>query len=111
MLPFRAAVSNAVWALETVPVDIPNVALVAFAATVTDGGTVKVGAALDASVTVVPPVSAGLVNVTVHVVLAFEPSVDTVHPTVLTVGGADAACNEIVVEAELPFKTAVRVAV
>lgn len=92
--------------------DIPNVVLVAFAGTVTDGGTVRVGAALLASVTTEPFATAGLDSVTVQVVLALEPNVDKAHPTVVTVGGGpDDACNEIVAEEELLLRTAVKVAV
>ena len=64
-----------------------NVAVVAPAATVTDGGTVS-EALLLASVTLEPPVGAVWVSVTVHVLTALCPRLVGLHATLETSTGA-----------------------
>jgi hypothetical protein len=68
----RAAVTMAVWLLDTVVVLALKVAEVAVAATVTDAGTVRVELVL-ARVTLAPPAGAALVSVTVQVLDALAP--------------------------------------
>ena len=70
-----------------VPVVTPKVADVLVAATVTDAGTVSV-ALLFESVTLAPPVGAGCVRVTVHVLEAFGPRLLGAQDTVETDTGA-----------------------
>ena len=70
-------------AVVTLVVVIVNVALVAFAATVTEAGTDAEALLLD-SVTTVPPVGAAVVNVTVPVLLV---------PPVTLVGLTETADN------------------
>jgi hypothetical protein len=74
VLPFRDAVSVAVWSAVIAPAVAVKVAVVDPAATATDPGTVSAAALLD-SVTVPPPV---FVSVTVHVLA----------PPLLSVAGA-----------------------
>ena len=58
---------------------------VAPALTVTDGGVAKTPLSSD-TVTVVPPVGAALVSVTVHVLLPFGPRLVGLHPKVESAG-------------------------
>jgi len=67
-----------------------NVAVVAFAATVTDAGTVNAGDALLVRVTTVPPTGAACETVTVHVALPFEPKVVAVQVNPRIVGATEA---------------------
>ena len=53
-------------------------AMVAPANTVTDGGTVNTGVLLDSLINA-PPVSAGLVSVTVHALVALGPRLAGTH--------------------------------
>jgi hypothetical protein len=71
-----------------VPVVTLKVAVVAFAATVTDAGAVNAGDPVFPNVTTAPPAGAPCDNVTVHVALPFEDIVDAVHVKVLIVAGA-----------------------
>ncbi|MGO9527003.1 MAG: hypothetical protein ACLP0A_05465, partial [Verrucomicrobiia bacterium] len=68
----RVAVTVADWALETVLVDTPKVAEVAVAGTVTDAGTVSAVLVLVRG-TMVPPVGAAWLRVTVQVVDELAP--------------------------------------
>jgi len=83
-----------------------NVAVVAAATTVTDAGTVRV-ALVFVSVTLAPPVGAGCVNVTVHVLEAFSPRLAGLQANEDTPTGAT---KLTVVLAELPLYVAVIVA-
>jgi hypothetical protein len=85
-----------------------NVAVVAFAATVTDAGAVKAGDPLFPTVTTAPPAGAACDNVTVQVALPFEDIVDAVQVKALIFAGA---CNVMVVFAVVPFTVPVSVAV
>ena len=85
-----------------------NVAVVAFAATVTDTGTVSAGDALLVRVTTAPPTGAALDKVTVHVALPFEDQVAGVHESALMVTGA---CKVTVAVAVVPLRVPVSVAV
>ena len=85
-----------------------NVAVVAFAATVTDAGTVSAGDALLVRVTTAPPTGAALDKVAVHVALPFEDKVAGVHESALMVTGA---CKVTVAVAVVPFRVPVSVAV
>lgn len=93
--------------VETLPVEIVKLAVVALAATATDAGTIKVGEAELESGTTNPPAGAAFDNVSVQVVLPFELKAATVHPNAVTVTGD---CKEIVAVALLPFNDPVRVA-
>ena len=62
------------WVVEIVPVLRVKVAVVAFAGTVTEAGTVRTLAMPPESVMARPPAGAALFTVTVHVVLEFEAS-------------------------------------
>jgi hypothetical protein len=104
VLPFKAAVSVAVWSDAIVPAVAVKLAVVDPAATATDPGTVSAAVSLD-SVTVPPPV---LVSVTVHVLVPPVPSVEGVHDTAPTV---TAVAREIDAVRVPPFKAAVSVAV
>jgi hypothetical protein len=84
-----------------------NVAVVAFAATVTDAGAVNAGDPLFPNVTTAPPAGAPCERVTVHVALPFESNVDAVHVKLLI---AAAACNVMVALAVVPFTVPVSVA-
>jgi hypothetical protein len=68
VLPLSVAVRVTVCELDTVPAVAVNIAEVAVAGTVTDAGTGSAVVLFEASVTVLPPVGAGKVRVTVHVV-------------------------------------------
>jgi hypothetical protein len=94
---------------ETVPAVAANVAVVAAAGTVTEAGTVSSVVSLAASVTTLPPVGAGWVNVIVHVletpdakVAGAQDSDDTLGPPGATV---------IVAVVVLPPSVAVRMTV
>ena len=84
--PFRDAESTPVWFVDTVPAEILNVAEDAFAATVTDEGTVSVPDAVFPKVTTAPPVGADCDKVTVQLVLPFDDKVVVMHDTPVTVG-------------------------
>jgi hypothetical protein len=90
------------------PVVTLNVAVIAFAATVTDPGAVNAGDPVFPNVTTAPPAGAPCDNVTVHVALTFENNVDAVHVKVLI---AAAVCNVMVALAVVPFTVPVSVAV
>jgi len=77
--PLSDAVTVAVWSDVTEPVLAVNVALVAAAATVTDGGTVRTLAIAPLIVTAAPPAGAAFVRVMVQMVLAFEARVPVAH--------------------------------
>lgn len=85
-----------------------NVAVVAFAATGTDEGAVKIPAALLPSTTVTPPAGAACDSVIVHVVLLLETSAADVQPKDVTV---TVVCSDSVVLADPPLSEAVSVAV
>ena len=73
--------------LAMVVVDTVNVPVVAVAATVIDAGTVKV-AFVFVRLTLAPPVGAGWVSVTVHVLEEFWPRLLGLHETLDTSTGA-----------------------
>src|ERR1035441_3619863 len=104
VLPFKDAVSVAVWSDAIVPAVAVKFAVVDPAATVTDPGTVSAAVLLDSD-TVPPPV---FVSVTVQVLAPPVPSVDGVHDTALTVTAAARAMDAV---REVPFMDAVSVAV
>ena len=70
--PLSEAMRVAVSFVERLPVETPKVAEEALAATVTEAGAVKVGAALFDSVTTEPPEGAALERVTVQEAVLFE---------------------------------------
>ena len=76
--PFNVAVTVAVWSETRVPVLTVNVAEVAFAATLTEDGTVSRDKALLESVTTVLLV-VDFDRVTVQVVLALEARLEAAH--------------------------------
>jgi hypothetical protein len=94
--------------LVRVPVVTLNVAVVAFAVTVTDAGAVRTPEALLVNVTTAPPAGAACKSVTVQVALPFEDIADAVHVKVLIFAGAWRA---MVVLALVPFSVPVSVAV
>ena len=73
------AVSVAVWSADRLPVEMLNVAEIAFAGTVSDPGAVTTVAALLESVTTEPPEGATFDSVTVQVALPFAPRALGVH--------------------------------
>lgn len=75
---FRVAVMAADWFVNRVPVVALNCAEVAAPPTVTEAGTVRLPLLLT-RLTGAPPPGAAWVNVTVQVLLAFEPRLDGVH--------------------------------
>lgn len=85
-----------------------NVALLVFAATVTDAGTVRAAGALLVSVTTAPDTGATCESVRVQVVPLFDPNMVAIHPSDVMVAGA---WRDIAAKAEVPFKDAVKVAV
>jgi len=79
-MPPNEPVTVPLWSPLNTPVVIVNDAVVAFACTVTDCGTVtEVDVKLVASGIHAPPWGATAVKVTVHVLLAFEPKVVGLH--------------------------------
>jgi hypothetical protein len=66
VLPFNAAVTIAVWAVEMVPAVALNVPVVAPAAIDSEAGTVRIALSSDRATTL-PPAGAALLNVTVQV--------------------------------------------
>ena len=90
------------------PVVALNVAVVAFAATVTDVGAVNAGDPLFPNVTTTPPAGAVCESVTVHVALPFGDIVDAVHVKAFIVAGA---CSAMVALALVAFTVPVSVAV
>ncbi len=108
VIPFSVPVSVTVWFAVSVPVEMLNVPVVTFAATVTDAGAPKAGDPLFVNVTTTPPVGAARDSVTVQVALPFEDSVVAVQESPLIVNGV---CNEMVALAVVPFSVPVSVAV
>jgi len=99
-LPFNVAVRLADWSEAKAPVLAVNVAEVAFAGTVTEGGTVSTDGALFERVTTLVP-AVDLERVTVQVVLALGARLPAAHCRDETVGRvvrdrlaiADGPCN------------------
>jgi hypothetical protein len=91
-----------------VPVVTLNVAVVAFAATVTDAGAVNAGDPLFPNVTTAPPAGATCDSVTVQVALPFESNVDAVQDSPLT---PVVGCSVMVALALVAFSVPVSVAV
>ena len=89
------------------PVEMLKVLVVALATTETVAGTVKIDAALFASVTTTPPAGAGCNSVTVHVVLEFGPNDVAAQFSPPTAG----ACKNTVAVAVVPLRVPVSVAV
>ena len=83
-------------------------AVVAFAATKTEAGTVNAPAALLVNPTLAPPAGAAFDNVTVQEELPFELKALGVHCSVVTVAAVSSA---MLAEAVPPFIEAVSVAV
>lgn len=108
VVPFRVAVSVAVWFTVSVPVEMLNVPLTVPAATVTVAGADNAGEALFASVTAAPPVDAAIERVTVHVVPLFEDKLVAMQESPRRVGSG---CKVTVAVAVELFSVAVRVAV
>jgi hypothetical protein len=110
VLPFNAPVSVAVWLVEMVLVEILNVAELALAATVTEGGAVKADVALFVMLTTVPPTGAACDKVTVHDVPLFEEMLLDAQPRLVITGSTAGACSESVADAWVPFTHPVSVA-
>jgi hypothetical protein len=106
--PFAEAVTVAVWSALREAVEIPNMTVVAFAATDTEVGTVSEPVALFVRVTETPPAGAAFDNVTVQLALLFTPRVLGEHCKSVTFAGD---CKETVVGEFDPFSAAVSVAV
>jgi hypothetical protein len=106
--PFSEAVMVAPSSSETLPVRIWNVAVVAFAGTVTEAGAVNTGAAQLVNVTTAPPAGAWFEMVTVQTALALEANAPGVHCKDVMVRGA---CKEMLVDALVPLREPVSVAV
>jgi len=85
-----------------------KVAVEAPAATFTDAGTVSCQGMLSATVTVTPPATAALLSVTVQAPEAFESREVMPHCSEVTVLEET---REILADALVPFRLAVRVAV
>ena len=107
--PLYNARTNPLWSTLTVPVLITNDPVVAFAATVTDDGIVKLFGELGkaevllneplVTVTAAPPSGAGADKVIVQLLLAFDPKVVGLHcsdemTTVESVRVTGALCEE-----------------
>ena len=107
LVPLSDPVSVAVWLTVRVPVDTLNVAVVAFAATVTEAGAVNAGDALFVRVTAVVLVGA-FDNVTVQVVLPFDANAVAVQVSDVMVA---TGCSDILTDAVVPLSDPVRVAV
>jgi len=112
-LPFKAAVTTAVWALVTVPAVAVKEAVVAAAATVTLAGTVKLTLLL-VKATVEPPVGAGALKVTLQALVPgpVNEAGLQVRPVTVTGGGtfttppvAEVAIDIAVEDAEDAFMT------
>ena len=93
---------------DTLPVEMLNVAVVAFAATVTEDGAFNKSAAQLVNVTTAPPTGAWFDRVTVQTPLALGPSALGVHCSDVTVTDD---WKLIVVDAVDPLREPVRVAV
>jgi hypothetical protein len=94
-VPPSAAVRVIVWGAVTEPAIAVNVADVAAAGTVTDGGTGSAAALLDDSDVTLPPASAGSVNVIVQVVAEPEVTLAGAHASDATLGfGVTVICVE-----------------
>jgi hypothetical protein len=106
--PLREAVSVAVWSVETVVVEMGNVAVVAPAAMVADVGTVRTPDIPPESVTAEPPVGAALFDVIVHAVFPLDVSVAAVQEKEEIRTGADSATVAVL---EDPLRDALTVAV
>jgi len=108
--PLSDAVRVAVWLVVMFWVPTENVAVVEPADTFqVVGATSKMGA-LSAIVTVAPPAGAAWVRVILQKVAELEDNDEAVHCSELTVTPA-AATSEMLVEAVVPFRDAVREAV
>ena len=92
--PPAVAVTVAVCVVVVEPVPV-NVAVVVVAVTVTEGGTLS-AVLLDPKVTLVPPVGAAIVSVTVQVVLDPDTMLAGLHDTVDTAGGAGVTVTVVV---------------
>jgi hypothetical protein len=90
--PVAVTVAVCVVVVDPAPV---NVALVLVAGTVTEGGTVS-ATLLEPNVTLVPPVGAALVNVTVQVVFDPDTMLDGLHDTADTAGGGGVTVTVVV---------------
>ena len=86
VLPPSVAVTVTVWDVATEPAVAVNTVELAAAGTVTVAGTGSAVVLLEASVTALPPVGAGRLNVTVHVVAAPETTLAGVHASDDTAG-------------------------
>ena len=104
--PFNVAVTLADWSEPKAPVLAVNVAEVAFAATVTEGGTVNADGALFERVTTLLP-AVDFERVTVQVVLALEARVAAAHCRDETAGKV---VRERFAVVDKPFSVAVTVA-
>ena len=92
-LPFRLAVTVAVWVLKIDPAVAVKAPVVAPEATVTDDGTLSNPELLESPTEVLAV--AALVSVTVQEVLAPEPMLEGEHHTELTSGGATSAITAL----------------
>jgi len=108
--PLSEAVRVAVWLVVMFWVPTENVAVVEPADTFQEVGATSTVGALSAMATETPPVGADWVRVILQKVAEFEESVEAVHCSELTVTPA-AATSEMLVEAVVPFRDAVREAV
>jgi hypothetical protein len=86
VLPPSVAVTVTVWEVATEPAVAVNVVELVVAGTVTVAETGSAVVLLEASVTVAPPVGAGWLNATVHVVATPETTVAGVHASNDTAG-------------------------
>jgi hypothetical protein len=102
------ATSEPLWSAVKVPVLITNDAVVAFAGTVTDAGTVSPGSPELLKVTTAPPDPAAFDSVTVQLPLAFAPKVAGLHCSEERTPGAT---KDIVEESDAPLYVAVTLAV
>jgi hypothetical protein len=93
------------------PTEILNVALVAFAGTVTVVATTNRACALLDRVTTAPLAGAAFDRLTVQLLLPLDAKVVTAQVRAEIVAGAAAPCSETVVEADVPFNDPVSVAV
>jgi hypothetical protein len=107
-VPPKAAVSVAVCGELMVAVLTVKVAVVPADATVADAGAVSTFAIAPPIVTDAPPVGAGWFNVTVHVVLVFDPRLDVPQLSDDTSTGATSEMPKVLDD---PFSEALSVAV
>jgi hypothetical protein len=99
----------AFWAEDTAPAVAWKVAEVAFAATVTEAGTVRALVEVE-SATAAPAAPAAFESVTVHVVLVFAVRLEAAHCKDETVALVAPACNFKGAVCEEPFRDAVTAA-